>query len=112
MLSIQPVHVLDMGAQSNEGWLITSGDSTVKKTYNFEESISNDMSLPDQFDSIQVMNIAYARLVEVLEKHNPGLAADLLDSLDESYQENSGLSGQMAFAQLAHMVKAVTVDKK
>jgi hypothetical protein len=25
MLSIQPVHVWGMGAQSNEGWLITSG---------------------------------------------------------------------------------------
>lgn len=112
MLSIQPVHVWGMDAHSNEVWLITSGEKIVKKEYHFEKSISNDMSLPEQFDSIQVMNISYARLVEVLEKHNPGLASDLLDSLDKSYQENAGLPGQVAFAQLAHLVKSVTIDKK
>ncbi len=83
----------------------------MKNTYKFEASITEDMALPDKFDSIQALNIAYAAMAFALEKHLPGLSHDLLTTLDKVYEQNEGLSVQLAIAQLASRVKFVTTEQ-
>lgn len=80
--------------------------------YKFEKSISEDMTLPEQFDSIQALNIGYAALAHTLDKHLPGFSHDLLTTLDVIYEQNADFPGQLAIAQLAARVKFVTKDKK
>jgi len=80
--------------------------------YKFEENLKDDMPLPEAFDSIQVLNMAYAGLVRVAEKRDPGFAKDLLSTLDKLYEQNDGLKGQLAVAQIARLVKHVTSDSK
>ncbi|WPO96926.1 hypothetical protein [Pseudescherichia sp.] len=82
----------------------------MENKYKFEASITEDMSLPDKFDSIQALNIAYAAMAFTLEKHLPGFSHDLLTTLDKVYEQNEGLSGQLAIAQLASRVKFLTSE--
>lgn len=84
----------------------------MSKKYKFENSISKDMGLPENFDSVQALNVAYAAMAHTLEKHIPGFADDLLATFDKIYEQNEGLPGQLAIAQLAARVKFVTTEEK
>lgn len=77
----------------------------MENKYKFEAGITENMSMPNNFDSFQALNIAYAAMAFTLEKHLPGFSHDLLTTLDKVYEQNEGLSGQLAIAQLAYRVK-------
>jgi hypothetical protein len=83
----------------------------MKSKYKFENSIAEDMPLPENFDSIQALNVGYAAMAHALEKQLPGFAHNLLSTLDKAYEQNEGLSGQLAIAQLAAYVKIATSGK-
>jgi hypothetical protein len=83
----------------------------MKSTFKFENSITNDMPLPDQTCSMEALNIGYAALVHTLEKQLPGFAHDLLTTLDKVYEQNDGATAQLAIAQLAARVKTATSGK-
>ncbi|MCE9885188.1 hypothetical protein [Obesumbacterium proteus] len=84
----------------------------MEKKYGFEKSISTDMQLPTQSDAIQVLNMSYAAMAFVLEKHLPGFSHDLLTALDTLYTQNEGLPSQPAIAQLASRVKFLTSESE
>lgn len=77
------------------------------KKYKFEEALSSDMPLPPTIDSLAALNSGYAALVHVLNKREPGLADDVLTSLDSLYEMNKDLPARFAIAQLAATLKVI-----
>lgn len=77
-------------------------------TYKFEESISNEMKLPDSTTSLYSLNAAYAVLVKTLDEQSPGFGDKLLGNLDKVYEQNEGQkSTQLAIAQIGIIVKTL-----
>jgi len=77
--------------------------------YKFEESIANEMPLPDSTTAQYALNGAYAILARTLNDQIPGFAEQLLANLDRYYAQNEGqASSQLAIAQIAIMVKKLT----
>lgn len=88
---------------------MTSKDNSMALKYNFEKSISEDMSLPGNDLSIHALNAGYAVLIRTMNNFNPGIAQQVLENLDKVYLENDGNADfQLALAQLAAMTKMMS----
>lgn len=84
----------------------------MSNTYKFENSISEEMPLPSNSDSIMALNLCYVALARTLEKQSPGFSHELLSTIDKVYEQNEGRPIQLAIAQLAAIVKYVTSGKE
>ncbi|EEW3262221.1 MULTISPECIES: hypothetical protein [Enterobacteriaceae] len=81
--------------------------------YKFEESIANEMPLPDSTTAVYAMQGAYAVLARTLNDEMPGFAEKLLANLDRYYAQNEGqAAAQLAIAQIGVMVKTLTSGQK
>lgn len=80
--------------------------------YKFEESIANEMPLPDSTTALYALNGAYAVLVKTLNDQIPGFGEQLLANLDRYYAQNDGqASAQLSIAQIGVMVKTLTYGR-
>lgn len=77
--------------------------------YKFEESIANEMPLPDSTTALYALQGAYAVLARTLDDEIPGFSEKLLANLDRYYGQNEGqVSAQLAIAQIGVLVKKLT----